>query len=89
MEIARQMRQERSWVLLTVADQGPGVPPHVLPKLFERFVRGPSSSGLGLGLYLARQIALAHGGTLEVESSPGKGARFVLALPSDLEEPGS
>jgi signal transduction histidine kinase len=88
VEIARQLRQEKSWVLLTVADQGPGIPPHLLPRLFERFVRGPGSSGLGLGLYLARQIASAHGGTLDVESSPGKGARFVLALPTGLEEPG-
>ncbi|HEX8437785.1 ATP-binding protein, partial [Archangium sp.] len=51
------------------------------PRLFERFARGPGSSGLGLGLFLARQIALAHGGTLEVHSAPGKGARFVLSVP--------
>jgi two-component system, OmpR family, sensor kinase len=61
---------------------------YALEKLFERFVRGPGSWGLGLGLYLARQIATAHGGTLEAESSPGMGARFVLALPADLEQPG-
>jgi signal transduction histidine kinase len=53
--------------------------------LFERFARGPGSTGLGLGLYLARQIAMAHGGTLEVTSKPGDGTRFELALP---ETPG-
>ncbi len=88
VEVAQQVRQERTWTLVTVIDQGPGIPPQLLPRLFERFARGPGSSGLGLGLYLARQIATAHGGTLEVESSPGKGARFVLSLPLDLEEAG-
>jgi two-component system OmpR family sensor kinase len=81
VEVAKQTRSDGHWVVLSVTDQGPGVPPQLLPHLFERFVRGSRSSGLGLGLYLSRQIALAHGGTLEVQSSPGKGARFELALP--------
>ena len=81
MEVERQNREDGSWAVVSVSDQGPGVPPHLLPRLFDRFARGPGSSGLGLGLYLARQIALAHGGTLEVESAPGKGARFVLSVP--------
>ncbi|HYO52451.1 GAF domain-containing sensor histidine kinase [Archangium sp.] len=82
VEVERQTRMDGSWVVLSVIDQGPGVPPHLLPRLFERFVHGPGSSGLGLGLYLARQIATLHGGTLEVHSSPGRGARFELALPA-------
>lgn len=81
VEVERQTREDGSWALVSVSDQGPGVPPHLMPRLFERFARGPGSSGLGLGLYLARQIALAHGGTLEVHSEPGKGARFVLSVP--------
>lgn len=88
IEVAPQERQDGHWVLLTVADQGTGVPPQLLPRLFERFVRGSGSPGLGLGLYLARQIAVAHGGTLEVQSQPGKGARFELALPLGREEQG-
>jgi signal transduction histidine kinase len=81
VEVEKQTREEGSWVILSIIDQGPGVAPQLLPHLFERFVRGPKSSGLGLGLFLSRQIALAHGGTLEVQSSPGKGARFDLAIP--------
>ena len=65
-------------------DRGPGIPPDLLPRLFTRFAAGRGrEAGLGLGLYLARGIATAHGGTLAVESSPGAGARFDLALPID------
>jgi signal transduction histidine kinase len=64
-----------------VVDEGPGVPVELLPRIFERFSAGEGSSGLGLGLYLARRIAVAHGGELSVESPPGKGARFRLELP--------
>ena len=73
--------------MLTVADRGPGVPPEVLPRLFERFARGPDSRGLGLGLYIARRVAEAHGGALTVETAPGRGTRFRLALPADGGDP--
>jgi signal transduction histidine kinase len=72
-------------VLVSVTDQGPGVPPHLMPRLFERFTRGSASQGLGLGLFLAREIAIAHGGTLEAHSTPGQGARFTLKLPLERE----
>ncbi|MGI9149159.1 MAG: ATP-binding protein [Chloroflexota bacterium] len=68
----------------TVQDHGPGIPAEVLPTLFQRFAPGSASAGLGLGLYLARGIAEAHGGSLQVDSSVGRGARFVVRLP--LEE---
>lgn len=75
-----------------VADQGPGIPPALVPRLFDRFARGPGSSGLGLGLYLAHQIAAAHGGSLTVDPNRSAGARFVLELPaagSAVAEPNS
>jgi signal transduction histidine kinase len=54
----------------------------MMPQLFDRFVSGRSGQGgMGLGLYLARRIATAHGGALEARSEPGKGARFLLRLP--------
>jgi two-component system OmpR family sensor kinase len=87
VELSRRRHKDGAWVIITVSDQGPGVPPHLLPRLFERFTRGKGSGGLGLGLYLARQIAMAHGGTLSVHSEEGKGARFELALPVDQDEP--
>ena len=66
---------------VTVADNGPGVAPDLIPQLFQRFRAGAGSVGLGLGLYLARSITEAHGGTLELDSRPGEGARFVVHLP--------
>jgi signal transduction histidine kinase len=74
-------QEDRSWGLLEVRNEGPGIPLDVMPRLFERFTPGPGSHGLGLGLYLARRIAAAHGGDLDVESRPGKGATFRLRLP--------
>jgi signal transduction histidine kinase len=66
-----------------VLDEGPGIPEDLLPHLFERFVSGShAQGGLGLGLYLAKRIAMLHGGDLSVRSQPGKGARFCLTLPS-------
>ncbi len=67
---------------VTVSDRGPGIPPEQVPHVFERFVAGPGSAGLGLGLYLAREIARAHDGSLDAESVPGHGARFTLRLPA-------
>lgn len=68
-------------VELRVEDQGPGVPTDLMPRVFTRYARGPRSTGLGLGLYLAERIAAAHGGTLTLESSPS-GAIFTLRLPT-------
>jgi len=70
-----------SWGEVSVIDHGPGLAPDVLPNLFQRFAAGPTSGGLGLGLYLARAITEAHGGTLEVDSRPGHGARFTVRVP--------
>src|SRR5687767_14711435 len=68
-------------VHIDVVDQGPGVSPDAMSRLFQRFARGKESKGLGLGLYFAREIVRAHGGDVAVESSPGMGARFTLVLP--------
>jgi signal transduction histidine kinase len=69
-------------VVLSVTDQGPGIPPEVLPRLFERFARGTDSAGLGLGLYIAHQVAAAHGGRLTVETARRRGACFRFVLPA-------
>ena len=74
-------RSDRAFVTVTISDQGPGISPELLPRIFGRFVSGPSSTGLGLGLYMASRIATAHGGSLSVDSRPGSGASFHLSLP--------
>lgn len=76
---------------IEIADQGPGIPKDMLPRLFERYTTGErSGGGLGLGLYLAKRIAALHGGDLTAASAPGKGARFTLILPcGPRDEPAS
>ena len=81
VEVRTEQRADGTWAIITVQDVGPGIAPEVLPQLFTRFSRGGDKQGLGLGLYLARGIAEAHGGTLTVDSPPGTGASFRLALP--------
>ena len=68
--------------VLSVRDQGMGIDPKNLDRIFERFERATSTaSGLGLGLYITRQILNLHQGTIRVESEFGKGANFIIELP--------
>jgi len=69
-------------VVITVDDRGPGVPPEARGRIFERFQRGPSSAGSGLGLTLVAQQAALHRGSVTVTDGPGGvGARFEVRLP--------
>ena len=74
-------------VVLTVADDGPGIPEGLQPEIFERFARADSSrsrrgGSTGLGLAIVMAVLKAHGGTIEVRSVPGR-TEFVVTLPSD------
>ncbi len=73
-------------ICIRVIDTGPGIPPEDLPHVFDRFWRADrgrarAQGGTGLGLAIARQLVLAHGGSMGVESEPGKGACFWFTLP--------
>lgn len=83
LQVSQQVRDGQSWVLIDVQDQGQGIPPEVLPHIFERFRTGDPAAGLGMGLYLAYQIMLAHHGTITVASMAASGTRFTFALPLD------
>ena len=77
-------REDEREAFVTVRDQGMGIAPADQERIFEQFERTEGAAqvaGLGLGLYIARQIAQAHQGRLEVRSAPGEGAEVILSLP--------
>jgi len=63
-------------VVVTVRDTGTGIDPELLPHVFDRFAKAPGSRGSGLGLAIARGLVEAHGGSIEVESTPDRGSTF-------------
>ncbi len=73
-------------VLVTVSDSGPGIAPQQRERIFRPFWSG-DGGGTGLGLTIARELALALGGRLELDSEPGHGSRFVLLLPVKGPQP--
>jgi two-component system, OmpR family, sensor kinase len=80
-----QLRYESSFATVSVHDEGPGIPQHELPKLFQAFsttsVRSSDERSTGLGLAIARKIVEGHGGRIWVESEVGQGSTFSFALP--------
>jgi signal transduction histidine kinase len=82
--VAVGVREHEREAFVSVRDQGMGIAAADQERIFEQFERTDGVSqiaGLGLGLYIARQIAQAHEGRLEVRSAPGDGAEFILSLP--------
>ncbi len=71
------------WVLLTVKDNGNGIPKNIIDKIFQPFfTTKPTGQGTGLGLSLSYDIIKAHGGEIKVESKEGEGSEFILLLPA-------
>lgn len=88
------MQQHRHMIALCVSDEGKGIAPHLLERIFERFYQIDTQltrevNGLGLGLAMCQQIVTLHGGVMWAESEIGKGSTFFLLLPhgNDEQEP--
>jgi signal transduction histidine kinase len=86
-----QVEQRGDMACITVADRGMGIPAEDIPHLFERFYRAGNTdeqhiSGMGIGLYIVKEIVSLHGGSVEVESKPGSGSTFTVYLPSDARK---
>ncbi|WP_330458708.1 HAMP domain-containing histidine kinase [Streptomyces sp. NBC_00820] len=92
--VTARVRRQGPWLCADVEDDGPGIPPELLPHVFERFARGDSArsratGSTGLGLAIVRAVAAAHGGAVSVESAPGRTV-FIVRLPaSDPVAPAS
>jgi signal transduction histidine kinase len=81
-----RVEQEHDTARIVVADQGLGIPTADIPRLFERFYRASNAdvqhiTGMGIGLYIVKEILLLHGGTITVESTEGEGSTFIVDLP--------
>ncbi|MFD7685885.1 sensor histidine kinase [Streptomyces sp. NPDC059781] len=84
--VTARVRRNGPWLCVDVVDNGPGIPPALLPRIFERFARGDSArtratGSTGLGLAIVQAVATAHGGAVTVDSVPGHTA-FTLHLPA-------
>jgi signal transduction histidine kinase len=81
--ITIRARRDGAFVRLSVEDTGAGIAPSDLPRVFDRFYRGahqPVQSGAGLGLAIVKEVIEAHGGSVSVESVPGRGSAFHFTL---------
>ncbi|MGW0121289.1 ATP-binding protein [Streptomyces sp. NPDC003327] len=86
-KVTARVRTEGAAVLVEIEDDGPGIPPELLPAVFERFARGDASrsrhaGSTGLGLAIVRAVVLAHGGEVTVDSAPGR-TLFTVRLPAE------
>jgi signal transduction histidine kinase len=83
-----EARREGRSTTIAVSDDGPGIPAGVLPRIFDLYFT-TKAGGTGIGLPVAQQIVTAHGGTIEVDSEPGRGTRMIVRLPDEEARPGS
>jgi signal transduction histidine kinase len=84
-----KLKKRENFLALSFRDHGQGIDPDYHERIFERFDRGTSEQdigGLGLGLYISKKIVISHRGTIEVNSSKGEGAEFVIMLPCQTQK---
>jgi signal transduction histidine kinase len=84
-QVSIRLAHKQKQLLITISDDGPGIPPESLPHLFDKFYRVPGAeefaSGSGLGLSICKRIVEAHQGHIQAYSSPGQGVTFEVLLP--------
>jgi signal transduction histidine kinase len=73
-------------VAVSVRDEGDGISPELVPRIFRQFWRAKRRSGAGLGLYIVKGLVEAHGGTITVQRAPGGGAEFRFTMPAGLPD---
>jgi two-component system OmpR family sensor kinase/two-component system sensor histidine kinase BaeS len=78
--VAAQVANGRT--VVSVTDSGPGISPQDLPKIFDRFYKGATSRGSGLGLTIAQNLVRGHGGEIQAETFPGNGAKITFTIPN-------
>ena len=83
--ISLKFRREAPWILIDVEDNGLGMNQETLEKIFSLFCSSKGIKGSGLGLFISNKIVDKHGGTIEVDSEPGRGTRFMVKLPLDAK----
>jgi signal transduction histidine kinase len=79
-------RGARAGVAVSVRDEGDGVPPEMVPRVFRQFWRAKRRGGAGLGLYIVKGLVEAHGGTIIVRRAPGGGAEFRFTMPASAPD---
>jgi signal transduction histidine kinase len=84
-QVSIKVRSEDELLSMEVADTGPGISEDEREQIFQPFYRGLQGrrivEGMGLGLSIAKDIIAAHGGDLQLETTPGRGSRFILRIP--------
>jgi len=84
--VSVDLRAEQDLAAISIVDHGPGIPRAEQEAIFRKFVRGRAAmaanvKGTGVGLSMVRQIVAAHGGEVRLDSEPGRGSTFSIALP--------
>jgi hypothetical protein len=79
---ARAVRPGAEGIVVSVRDQGDGVAPELVSRIFRQFWRAKRRGGAGLGLYIVKGLVEAHGGTITVQQAPEGGAEFRFTMPA-------
>jgi signal transduction histidine kinase len=83
-----ETRSKDGWIGVSISDMGEGIPEHLRPRLFEPFFTTKGKNGTGLGLALSKALVERYGGTINCESTTGKGSTFIVTIPVDTIENG-